>query len=49
MLRFCPTHPSERLLMERFARIGAGSGRPFDPATLSPELKAAIQGGMADA
>ena len=49
VLRFCPTQPSERDLMERFARIGVGPGLPFDVATLSPELKAAIQGGMADA
>ncbi|MDP3584760.1 MAG: DUF1254 domain-containing protein [Thiobacillus sp.] len=49
LLRFCPTHPSEKALMERFARIGVGAGKTFDVSTLSPEMKAALEGGIADA
>ncbi len=49
VLRFCPTHPSEKDLMARFARIGVGAGKVFDAAALSPEAKAAIEAGMADA
>jgi hypothetical protein len=48
-LRFCPPHPSEKALMARFAKIGVGGGLDFDPAKLSPEMKQAIQSGMADA
>lgn len=49
VLRFCPTHPSERELMKRFARLGIGAGLKFDAEALSPELRQAIQDGMADA
>jgi hypothetical protein len=48
-LQFCPTHPSEKDLMERFAKIGLGAGKTFDASTLSPEIKEAIVAGMADA
>ncbi|NTU82577.1 MAG: DUF1254 domain-containing protein [Chloroflexales bacterium] len=48
-LQFCPTHPSERELMARFATIGIGAGLNFDPGTLAPEMKQAIEQGMADA
>jgi hypothetical protein len=48
-LQFCPTHPSEKELMKRFAKIGVGAGKTFDASKLSPEMKAAIQQGMADA
>jgi len=49
ILQFCPTDPSETELMARFARIGIGAGRHFDTAQLSPEMKTAIEQGMADA
>src|SRR4029453_2094102 len=49
LLQFCPTDPSEKQLMARFAKIGIGAGKPFDPATLSPEMKAAFEKGIADA
>lgn len=49
ILQFCPTHPSERELMARFAQIGVGAGLTFDAATLSPEVKGAVEAGMADA
>jgi len=49
VLRFCPTHPSEKDLMVRFARIGIGAGKKIDVAKLSPEMKTAMAEGMADA
>jgi hypothetical protein len=49
LLQFAPTHPSEAALMERFAKIGVAAGRPFDPASLSPEQRQAVKDGMTDA
>jgi hypothetical protein len=49
VLQFCPTVPSEKALMARFARIGVGAGKTFDASKLSPEVKTAIEQGMADA
>src|SRR5437016_3916579 len=49
VLQFCPTVPSEKALMERFAKIGVGAGKTFDASKLSPEMKTAIEQGMADA
>jgi len=49
VLQFCPTDPSETELMARFAKLGVGAGKTFDASKLSPEVKAAIEQGMADA
>ena len=49
VLQFCPTVPSEKELRARFAKIGVGAGKTFDPDKLSPEMKAAIEQGRADA
>jgi hypothetical protein len=49
VLQFCPTVPSEVELMARFAKIGVGAGKAFDASKLSPEVKTAIEQGMADA
>jgi hypothetical protein len=49
VLQFCPTVPSEQALMARFAKIGVGAGKNFDTSQLSPEMKSAIEQGMADA
>jgi hypothetical protein len=49
VLQFCPTDPSETELMARFARIGVGAGKTFDANKLSPEMKTAIEEGMAEA
>jgi hypothetical protein len=49
VLQFCPTHPSERDLMVRFAQIGIGAGKTFDAGKLSPEMKLAIEASIADA
>jgi hypothetical protein len=49
VLQFCPTDPSEIELMARFAKIGVGAGKSFDPNKLTPEMKSAIEQGRADA
>jgi hypothetical protein len=49
VLQFCPTVPSEKELMARFGKIGVGAGKTFDASKLSPEMKTAIEQGMADA
>lgn len=49
LLQFCPPHPSETALMARFAKIGIGAGLSFDVSQLSPEMKTAIEQGIADA
>src|SRR5881394_2202951 len=49
VLQFCPTDPSETELMARFAKIGVGAGKIFDASKLTPEMKTAIEQGMADA
>jgi len=49
LLRVMPTVPAEREMMARLARIGIGSGRPFDAAALPPGLRAAMEQGIADA
>ena len=48
VLELCPVHPSEKELRDRFARIGLVPGQPFDAASLTPEMKEALQAGMAD-
>ena len=49
VLQFCPVDPSEKELRDRFARLGIAAGKRFDPAALSPEVRSAIEAGMADA
>ena len=49
LLQFAPTHPSEVELKARFAKIGVGEGKIFDSSKLSPEIKAALEQGVADA
>lgn len=48
MLQFMPAHSSEAALRERFEKIGIVAGRRFDVAALSPEMRQALQAGMAD-
>lgn len=48
LLQFTPTHPSEKLLMMRFARLGIGAGTKFDMAIFSPEVQKAIKEGIGD-
>src|SRR4029079_14219335 len=49
ILQFCPTDPSETELMARFAKIGVGAGKTIDVGALSPEMKTAMEQGIADA
>lgn len=49
ILKFTPTVPSETPLMERFAKIHVGAGKTFDASKFSPEVKQAIEQGIADA
>ena len=49
VMKFAPTHASERELRARFARLGIAPGGDFSVAKLSPELLQAVKGGMADA
>jgi hypothetical protein len=49
LLQFCPTHPSEVELRERFTRIGIGPGQRTDVDKLDPDLRAALEQGIADA
>jgi len=49
VLQFCPTHPSERDLMARFARLAIGAGKHFGTQDLTPQLRSAVQAGMTDA
>ncbi len=49
MLPYMPTVPSEQARFERFAKIGISPGKPFDPAALTPEIRAAIEAGVQEA
>jgi hypothetical protein len=49
ILQFCPMHPSEMSMMQRFAKLGIRPGRKFDAQQLSPELQKAVEDGIADA
>ncbi len=48
LLQFCPTVPSETALRTRFAAIGVSAGKTINFETLSPQMKAAFESGMAD-
>jgi hypothetical protein len=48
LLQFCPTHPSETALMERFAKIGIGAGKTFDSTAFSPDIQQALREGRAE-
>jgi len=49
LLPYAPTHPADQKLRAAFARIGIAPGQPFDPSKLSPQSRAALEAGMADA
>lgn len=47
LLQFCqPINPSETGLMERFAKIGIGPGRPFDATKLDRVSREALEAGI---
>ena len=49
VLQFAPTLPEEKEMRDRFATIGIGPDGDFDADKLSPEMRTAIESGMADA
>lgn len=49
MLPLMPTVPSEKAAFERFAKIGVGAGKPFDPSALPADIRTAIEQGVQDA
>jgi hypothetical protein len=49
VLRYCPTDRSEVDLMARFSKIDVGAGKTLDVSKLSPEIRTAMEQGMADA
>lgn len=49
VLQFCPVNPVETNLRARFAKLGIEAGKKFDPGALSPDMRAAVEAGMADA
>ena len=48
-LRFAPAPPDEQEMRTRFATIGIGPEGDFEADKLAPEMRTAIEGGMADA
>ncbi len=48
-MKFTPTLPAEKAMRDRFASIGIGPDGSFDAEKLSPEMRTAVQDGMADA
>lgn len=48
-LRYAPVLPSDKDVRDRFATIGIAPDGTFDAATLTPEMRSAIEGGIADA
>jgi len=48
-MRFAPTLPNENGVRERFASIGIGPDGDFDADELSPQMRSAVEAGMADA
>jgi hypothetical protein len=49
VLQFCPVNPTETEVRERFASLGIGGGKSFDADALSADMRAAVEGGIADA
>ncbi|MBB2992609.1 hypothetical protein FHR72_004110 [Mycolicibacterium iranicum] len=49
LLDYAPQQPGEESLRSRFATLGIGTDKGFDADSLSPQMRAAVEGGMADA
>lgn len=49
LLQFCPTDPSEKELMARFAKIGIGAGKTIDTTQISADVLAAMKQGIQEA
>lgn len=48
ILQFCPVHPSEKELRERFTKIGILPGKTIDFDALPPAIREAMKNGMAE-
>lgn len=48
VMKYAPTLPEEQELRDRFATIGIGPYGNFDADALSPQMRTAIESGMAD-
>jgi hypothetical protein len=48
VLSFCPTHPSEKALRGRITKLGVDSDKLFETENLTPEIRNALEEGMAD-
>jgi len=46
LLLFSPAVPSENETLDRFAKIGIGPGRAFDPVVVEPQIRQAIEEGI---
>jgi hypothetical protein len=49
LLPFMPMVVSEKEMFARFARVGIAPGQPFDPAAVAPDIRAAMEAGIAQA
>lgn len=49
VLQFCPPHASEEAPLARFAELDIGAARAFDAQALAPEIRRAMEDGIADA
>jgi hypothetical protein len=49
VLRHAPALPDETQLRARFAAIGIGADGTFNASALTPEMRTAVEGGIADA
>jgi hypothetical protein len=49
VLQFCPVHPTEHEMFTRFARLGVGAGRSFEPRALGRGVRNAVEEGIEDA
>ena len=49
VLQFCPPNPEDAKMRDALAHIGVGGKTRFDAAKLSPEMRDALQNGIADA
>lgn len=48
-LRYAPVLPQEQALRDRFATLGIGPDGDYDADALTPEMRSAVEAGMADA
>jgi hypothetical protein len=48
LFQFCPPNPSEKTLLDRFAKLNIGPGQTFDLSSFSPEIQQAIHDGIQD-